>query len=229
MAYKEEDFLLLSGIQHFLFCRRQWALIHIEQQWAENMRTADGRWLHKNVHQSGNRTRRGDVLTIRGMRIHSSSLGFSGECDAVEFHRNDKEGVAIYGEDGKWIPFPVEYKRGRAKPNAMDTAQLCAQAICLEEMLCCTIREGAIFYGETRRRLSVVFDENLRKMVRDAAEEMHGLYQRGYTPRIRRTKSCNACSLVSLCMPQLPSQLSVNDYIRSELACNSSESEEKTP
>ena len=217
MEYKEEDYLQLSGIQHFLFCRRQWALIHIEQQWAENVRKADGRWLHKNAHKTGERIRRGDLLIIKGMKIHSHTLGLSGECDVVEFHRDDQLGVEIYGEEGKWMPFPVEYKRGKMKPNSMDTAQLCAQAVCLEEMLCCKIQEGAIFYGEIRRRVPVIFDDTLREQVRITAEEMHNYFRNGYTPKSKRTKSCNACSLLSICMPQLSAGNSVTAYIKSEL------------
>lgn len=125
MDYKEEDYLQLSGIQHFLFCRRQWALIHLEQQWAENYRTTDGALMHQRAHNTQERTRRGDVLTVRGMYLHSRRLGISGQCDVVEF-RKSPEGVSLFGEEGLWNPYPVEYKRGRDKPNEMDRAQLCA-------------------------------------------------------------------------------------------------------
>lgn len=213
MDYKEEEYLQLSGIQHFLFCRRQWALIHIEQQWKENARTVDGMLMHKNVHDSELRTKRGDILTVRGMRVHSSLLGISGECDAVEFHR-DENGIPLAETDGLWIPYPVEYKRGTPKADAIDEVQLCAQAMCLEEMLCCNIEEGALYYGETRRRNRVLFSEELRTLVKESLEEMHALYRKGHTPAPRRTKSCNACSLKDLCLPGLKSSFSVEEYLR---------------
>jgi CRISPR-associated exonuclease Cas4 len=216
MGYKEEDYLQLSGIQHFLFCRRQWALIHLEQQWAENYRTTDGALMHQRAHDTQERTRRGEVLTVRGMYIHSRRLGLSGQCDVVEF-RKSPEGVALFGEEGLWIPHPVEYKRGRDKPNEMDRAQLCAQAMCLEEMLCCDIPEGALYYGELRRRQAVAFTPELRGVVEGAAQEMHQLYTRGYTPKVKPRKGCSACSLRDLCVPKLIRKSSVAAYLRQEL------------
>lgn len=216
MEYKEEDFLQLSGIQHFLFCRRQWALIHIEQQWQENYRTADGSILHKNVHDSGFRSSRGDILTIRALRVHSAILGISGECDAVEFH-SDKEGISLAKTEGLWIPYPIEYKRGKAKDDLYDEAQLCAQAMCLEEMLCCKIEEGALYYGETRRREKVHFTLELREKVTNAVKEMHLLFARGYTPKVKRTKSCNACSLKDICLPEIMEIQSVDEYLKKSL------------
>ncbi len=213
---QEDDYLALSGIQRFVFCRRQWALIHLEQQWAENLRTTEGELLHKNAHDADQRTRRGDLLTVRAMRVHSARLGLSGECDVVEFRRSP-DGVPLAGEKGLWLPYPVEYKRGRAKPTACDEAQLCAQAMCLEEMLCCTIPSGALFYGQPRRRQEVAFTPELRTLVEHAAEEMHQLFQRGYTPKSKPTKGCNACSLKDLCLPRLLKSPSVSDYLRGEL------------
>ncbi|MCD7886802.1 MAG: CRISPR-associated protein Cas4 [Clostridiales bacterium] len=216
MAFDEDEYLQLSGIQHFVFCRRQWALIHLEQQWAENLRTTEGELLHKNAHDVDQRTRRGDLLTVRAMRVHSARLGLSGECDIVEFRRSP-DGVPLAGEKGLWLPYPVEYKRGRAKPTACDEAQLCAQALCLEEMLCCTIPEGALFYGQPRRRQEVAFTRSLRALVENAASEMHQLFRRGYTPKSKPTKGCNACSLKDLCLPRLAKGPSVADYLRGEL------------
>lgn len=154
MNYQEEDYLQLSGLQHFRFCRRQWALIHIENQWAENFRTVDGSLMHEKAHENGSSESRGDLLIVRGLAVHSSSLGVSGQCDVVEFRRNP-DGILLQNREGLWQPFPVEYKRGKPKENNADSLQLCGQAMCLEEMLCCAIPEGALFYGETRRRLSV--------------------------------------------------------------------------
>ena len=215
MEYKEEDYLQLSGIQHFLFCRRQWALIHVEDQWAENLRTAEGRLMHKNVHNPGKRTLRGDVLTIRAVKVHCARLGLSGECDAVEFHR-DPDGVPVLDMPGRWTPYPVEYKKGAPKSSDCDAAQLCAQAMCLEEMLCCEIHEGSLFYGETKRRQVVEFTSQLRDLVEDAAAQMHRYMETGYTPRAKRSVSCNACSLKDICLPQTAKWKSVQDYLKQE-------------
>ena len=140
MIHREEDFLQLSGLQHFAFCRRQWALIHIEQQWGENLRTVEGDLLHRRAHDEQARERRGDILILRGLSVASAALGISGKCDVVEF-RADSGGISLRGEEGLWVPFPVEYKRGSPKPHRADELQLCAQAMCLEEMLCCTVSE----------------------------------------------------------------------------------------
>lgn len=136
--YDPDDCLMISGLQHFRFCRRQWALIHIEQQWAENLRTTEGALLHERAHDEQLRERRGDTIITRSLRVYSLTLGLTGQCDVVEFHR-DERGVPLHGYEGTWLPFPVEYKRGRAKQDGCDELQLCAQAMCLEEMLCCEI------------------------------------------------------------------------------------------
>ena len=211
--YREEDLLPLSGIQHFAFCRRQWALIHLEQQWQENLRTVEGYLLHRRAHDEAARERRGDTLILRGLSVVSYTLGLSGKCDVVEFHTSPK-GVPLRGEEGLWLPFPVEYKRGRPKSYQADELQLCAQAMCLEEMLCCSIPEGALFYGEPRRRTAICFARELREAVRRDAGEMHQLYRRGHTPKAKPTKSCNACSLKDRCLPQLVRRESVRAYLR---------------
>ncbi len=211
--FAPEDCLMISGLQHFRFCRRQWALIHLEQQWAENLRTVEGEFLHERAHNEQLQERRGDLLTVRGLRVQSLTLGLSGVCDVVEFRR-DARGVPLSGKDGQWLPYPVEYKRGVPKQDGCDELQLCAQAMCLEEMLCCEIPEGALYYGEPRRRLRVSLTKELREEVRSDAAQMHALYRRGHTPRVRRTKSCNACSLKELCLPGLQKSGSVRDYLR---------------
>ena len=216
MAFKEEEYLQLSGLQHFSFCRRQWALIHLEQQWAENLRTVDGRILHEKAHDGSVREKRGDLVVTRDMSIHSTTLGISGSCDVVEFHRGG-EGIPLAGQEGLWQPYPIEYKRGEPKSTDADKLQLCAQAMCLEEMLCCDISEGAIFYGEIRRREVVDLDEELRKRVRTLLSEMHDLYCRSHTPKVKPTKGCNACSLKELCLPKLVKKRSVMDYLRKSL------------
>ena len=216
MIYPEEDLLQLSGLQHFAFCRRQWALIHIEQQWQENLRTVEGALLHRRAHDEQLRERRGDVLILRGLPVVSRTLGLSGKCDVVEFHA-DPAGVPLQGEEGLWRPYPVEYKRGSPKAHDADLLQLCAQAMCMEEMLCCTVPEGSLFYGETRRRTDVFFSDELRNQVTTLLAEMQQLFRRGHTPKVRPSKSCNACSLKELCLPALLGRRSALTYLRSAM------------
>ena len=212
MEYREEDFLMLSGIQHFAFCRRQWALIHIENQWVENYSTVSGNIVHKNAHDKKFKETRGDILITRGMSIFSNILGISGECDVVEFHENIN-GVNLYGKDKKHIPFPIEYKRGKPKEHNADILQLCAQAMCLEEMLCCEITNGALYYDEIKRRENVVFTDELREEVVKIFAEMHNLYKKGHTPKVKPKKNCNSCSLKGICVPKIMRPKLVIDYM----------------
>ena len=211
--YEPDDCLMISGLQHFRFCRRQWALIHIEQQWAENLRTVEGELMHERAHDEGLRESRGDTIITRSLRVYSLTLGLSGQCDVVEFRRS-AQGVPLAGHDGLWLPYPVEYKRGKPKDDGCDELQLCAQAMCLEEMLCCDIPKGALYYGETHRRSEVELTPELRDRVRSMLKEMHELYGRGYTPLVKPTKGCNACSLKELCLPKLMRGRSVSSYLR---------------
>jgi len=210
--YNEDEFLQLSGIQHFAFCRRQWALIHIEMQWKENLRTVEGQILHENAHNPEMNEKRGNVIVVRAMPVHSRKMGVSGECDVVEFHKSDK-GAHINGREGVYMPVPVEYKRGEPKSDNIDILQLAAQALCLEEMFCTDINYGYIYYGETRHRLKVDFDDEIRNEVVKLFEEMHLYYRRGYTPKVKISKKCNACSLKDLCVPVLNKNKSVAEYI----------------
>ena len=207
---------MLSGIQHFCFCRRQWALIHLEQQWSENLRTTEGHLLHEKAHGGSFAEKRGNLLILRDLRVFSATLGISGACDVVEF-RADPHGASLAGREGLWQPFPVEYKRGVPKSTDADRLQLCAQALCLEEMLCCDIPAGALFYGETRRREEVEFSSALRQTVRDMLTEMHGYAARGYTPRVKPGKFCNACSLKELCLPGILRKKSAKAYLQERL------------
>lgn len=216
MAFKEEEYLLLSGLQHFSFCRRQWALIHIEQQWKENLATTDGRILHEKAHDADCHETRGDLLITRDMSIHSAELGISGNCDVVEFRRRAK-GITLAGRDGLWQPYPVEYKRGKPKVHDADRLQLCAQAMCLEEMLCCDISEGALYYGQTRHREQVELDATLRQQVKTMLTEMHELYRRNYTPRVKPSGGCGGCSLKDCCLPKLIRKRTVAEYLSSSL------------
>lgn len=217
MEYEEEDYLNLAGLQHFAFCRRQWALIHIEQQWSENLRTAQGQILHENAHDPTFAEKRGDLLISRGMAVSSRTLGVNGVCDVVEFHASP-DGVELAGREGKWLPVPVEYKRGAPKENDADRLQLCCQAMCLEEMtLCPAIPKAFLYYGETAHRAAVPLDGALRKEVASLLEEMHELYAKRYTPRAKPSKSCNACSLKDICLPKLIRAGSAARYIQKRL------------
>jgi len=212
MPYREDDYLQVSGIQHFAFCRRQWALIHIEEIWSENWRTTEGKLLHEKAHDAYRSESRGEVVITRAVPIHSPTLGLSGECDIVELRRDDKKGVPLRGHDGKYRIYPVEYKRGSPKEGTCDLLQLTAQAMCLEEMLCCTISEGALYYFEVRRRQHIVFTEDMRNAVRQYTAEMHDTFSRRYLPKPHRTKSCNACSLHDECLPKLEKTESAKAY-----------------
>ena len=214
--YDENDFLLLSGIQHFAFCRRQWALIHIEQQWSENLRTVEGRLMHQKAHDGSIRERRGDVLVSRGMPVCSRSMGVSGECDVVEF-RKSRSGTTLHGEEGLYQVIPIEYKRGKPKIGHEDEVQLTAEGMCLEEMLCCEIPFGYLYYGEIKHRDKVEFSKDLRAEVREMFGEMHHYFEERYTPKVRWSKACNACSLKEICLPVLGKKKSAADYIRAHL------------
>ena len=218
MAYQECDFLQISGIQHFMFCRRQWALIHIEGLWAENLRTVNGEIFHERAHDPSLSEKRGDLITVRALRVLSSELGISGECDVVEFRRDDENGTKLRGRDGRWMPTPIEYKSGSSKAGDADRLQLCAQSMCLEEMLGVEIELGYMFYGETHRREKVYINAELRQAVKDAVSEMHGYMNRGYTPKVKTGKFCNACSLKELCLPALCKNKSAAEYINSAIS-----------
>lgn len=204
---------MLSGLKHFRFCRRRWALIHLEQQWDENALTLEGHYMHERVHDDQFTELRGSVLLSRGMPVRSETLKITGECDMVELHR-DESGVPIQGREGKWRIYPVEYKHGRPDERGADELQLCAQALCLEEMFVTEIPEGAIYYGKTRHRMTVALTEELREQTKRSLEEMHRLFQRGYTPKAKWTKACNRCSLVEICQPKLSKQMSASEYVK---------------
>ena len=206
MTYKdhEDDLIQLSALQHMVFCPRQCALIHIEQVWAENRQTAEGRIMHERVHEE-NRESRGNLRIEYGVPLRSLRLGLIGKADIVEFHRQ---------QDNTWQPFPVEYKRGKPKADDCDKVQLCAQALCLEEMLNARILKGALFYGKTRRRLDVSFDEKLRQKTEETACNVRLLIESGRTPPPVYTKKCESCSLVGECLPKtMGKRRSVKNYL----------------
>ena len=212
MEYAEDDYLMISGIQHFKFCRRQWALIHVEQQWAENEHTVIGELMHKKAHDPYLTEKRKDLLVVRALPVSSRTMGVSGECDIVEF-RKCEDGVKLHGHRGFYSIYPIEYKKGKPKHSEEDILQLTAQAMCLEEMFSTTVTEGAIFYGETRRREVVAITEELKNEVCQTFEEMHQYYERRYTPKVKMGKNCTSCSLKELCMPRLAKTGSVKNYM----------------
>ena len=202
--YSIEDLIQLSALQHMVFCERQCALIHVEQTWTESGRTAEGRIMHERVHEES-RESRGDVRIEYGVALRSLRLGLIGKADVVEFHRRP---------DGAWLPFPVEYKRGKPKADDCDKVQLCAQAICLEEMLSVAIPEGALFYGQTRHRLDVIFEEALRRKTEETAQKAHDLVASGRTPPPVYEKRCESCSLMAECLPKtIQKRRSVKSYL----------------
>lgn len=194
--FSESDLLPLSALQHICFCERQCALIHVEQMWQENRFTAEGRIMHERV-DSGKTELRGNVRVAFALSLRSLRLGLVGKADVVEFHGEQTPGGKII-----WRPFPVEYKRGRPKKNNCDKIQLCAQAICLEEMLGVEIPAGALFYGKTRRRREVCFDEALRAATEDTARKLHVLVSSGRTPGPVFESKCDKCSLSETCLPK---------------------------
>lgn len=209
--FSEDDLLPLSALQHFLFCERQAALIHLEQVWADNPFTVEGTALHEKADVPGT-AERGGVRTARGLALRSLRLGLSGRADTVELHPDEGGGVAVPGVAGRWRLFPVEYKRGKPKSHRADEVQLCAQALCLEEMLGATIPEGALFYGQTRRRTPVSLDDELRRLTEESAVRLHRLIASGVTPVAAREAKCEACSLVELCRPEAAGK-SVRRYL----------------
>ena len=219
--YNEEDYLQLSGIQHYAYCPRQWALAYLEQQWTENLRTFEGRVLHEHAHDGSSSEKRGDIISVRGMRVFSRVLGISGECDVVEFHlcKAGMPGIPINGRQGLYKVVPIEYKRGKPKEHNADQLQLCAQAMCIEEMLVCEISVGYLFYGEVRRRTEVEFCDSLRKKVVDSFAQMQEYFKRGYTPQVKPRKGCNACSLNGICVPKMSkyTNKTVRGYITAKL------------
>ncbi|MCK9444663.1 MAG: CRISPR-associated protein Cas4 [Tissierellaceae bacterium] len=211
-----DDYLLLSGIQHFIFCRRQWALIHIEQLWSENFFTIDGQIKHEKVDEKHIPQFKNGIRILRSLPVISHKLKIQGKCDVVELQPDDN-GFHFSKYDRKYKVFPIEYKRGKPKTDESDKMQLLAQAMCLEEMLGLQIDEGACFYFETRRRENVVFTEDLREKLKNAINEMNNYYERKYTPKVKKTSKCKSCSLRDLCLPELNTNVSVLEYMKKRL------------
>lgn len=217
--YTEDEMLMLSGIQHYMFCPRQWALIHIEQQWADNRLTTEGNILHENVDNPFYRQKNGDVITLRSLHIASKELGLYGITDAVELVPSDSPENAITHNryKGYWKPYPVEYKRGRHKPDERDEVQLAAQAMCLEEMFGINIPYGALYYNEVKHREVVAISEPLRRTTRQCAEQMHEIFKSGIMPKPIKASHCRNCSLKDICLPETDNCTKVSTYLNINL------------
>ena len=217
--YSEDEMLMLSGIQHFVFCPRQWALIHIEQQWAENLLTAEGRVFHENVDNPGYRQKNGDVITLRSVALASKELGLTGFSDAIELLHTDDDSNFIEHPryPGHWMPLPVEYKRGKEKDDHCDEAQLTTQVLCLEEQYGITITQGALFYWKTRTRKYISIGDELRSFTKDCAKKMHEYMATGTVPDAEDLPRCWSCSLKDICMPDSGSNKRLNVYLNKNL------------
>jgi CRISPR-associated exonuclease Cas4 len=199
--HAEEDCISIGELQHYVFCPRQWALITLEGQWADNRLSAEGSAMHERADATAVEVRDG-VRIARALRLCSRGYGLVGRADVVEFHPSD-EGIALEGAKGRWEVHPVEYKRGRPKRDNCDKVQLCAQAICLEEMLGCTVRAGSLFYGTSRRRLEVPIDDGLRAEAIGLIGRVREARSLGRTPHAEYSKKCDSCSLLERCMPRV--------------------------
>ena len=219
--YEEADLLPLSGLQHMAFCNRRWALVQIEGVWEDNRFTAEGKQLHEHAH-SGDIESRPGVLIRRTLPIHSLRLGLSGQADIVEFLpvKAGSPGVKLQGRAGLWQPYPIEYKRSRDKAGSTAyRVQLCAQALCLEEMFSVSVNEGAVYDGSAKRRQIVSFDSGVRREVESLAAQMHALFKSGITPPPVLKNACRKCSLHDRCQPEhLATPRPVESYLRRMVA-----------
>ena len=216
MAYREDEYLQISEIQHFAFCPRQWAIAYMEQQWQDNVLTIEGHALHDKAHDDSIKEKRKGKIIVRGMPVASRSLGISGTCDIVEFVE-DKAGIKIPSYLGAYRVIPVEYKRGKPKEGEEDILQLTVQTMCLEEMLATEISWGYLYYGEIRHRTKVEFSQDIRENVHRMLGQMREYLQRKYTPMVKKRKGCANCSVKDLCIPKLGKQKSAKKYIEGRL------------
>jgi len=213
--FDEDELLPVSALQHFVFCPRRCALVHIEQVWMENQFTVEGDILHERVDELG-RESRVTLIVGHGLGIRSLRLGVTGKVDVVEFRlsTDGQRGCTLTGKEGHWTPYPIEYKRGSQKRGFGDDVQICAQALCLEEMLECFVPAGAIYYASTRKRREIVLDAALRAETTTAVCGVRALFSAGVTPRPEYGKKCDTCSLFDLCQPKLPfSSKDPNRYV----------------
>ena len=216
--YLEEDYIMISGIQHFAYCKRQWALIHVEHQWEQNLYTVKGDIVHEKVDDPFLMESRGNLIISRSVPVQSELLGCYGIADLIEYHQSE-EGIEIPGKEGFYRLYPIEYKAGKPKDDNIDKVQLCLQAMCIEEMHNIKVPEGAIYYAKVRRREKVVFTQELRQQGQYLIAEMHQLIRDSTTPRPSYSKICDHCSLYNICLPKSKSKFeSVDHYINSQMA-----------
>lgn len=221
MVYNDNEMLMLSGIQHFMFCPRQWALIHIEQAWEDNLHTAEGSLLHEHADDPFYRYKNRDLRILRKVAIASKRLGLYGFSDIVECHRSEhqsSEAITLFDSEGYWIPTPIEYKRGKPKSDECDIIQVVAQAMCLEEMYSIEVKQGCIYYDTIRRRETFEITQKLKLKALELSREMHNLMTYGTIPSPKNSpKKCMKCSLYNICMPKSFKLKSVKSYIDSYL------------
>ena len=214
--YTDDEMLMLSGIQHFAFCPRQWALIHIEQLWADNRLTVEGNIMHSTVDDPFYIRKTNDIITLRSVGLVSKELGLYGISDVIEFYNvelNDNS-IKLPEYSGYWEPHPVEYKRGKEKNNHVDEVQLAAQIICLEEMYNIKIEYGWLYYGETRRRKKIGMSSELREVTKNFVKQMHLLFKVGQTPKASYTNHCDRCSLIDISIPEISKKQTVSPYLK---------------
>ena len=221
--FADTDLLPISALQHLVFCQRQWALIHLEGIWEENSLTIEGNILHERADTTATEAR-GSLRIARGLRLRSLHLGIVGVADVVEFHKigesqSPQAGIKLESTSNLWRPKPVEYKRGKSKSDLSDEVQLCAQTLCLEEMLGVSIPRGAIYYGKLQKRLEIDFGDALREQTLCYIKSLHTLTHQGKTPKVKYEKKCHNCSLIEHCMPKITGdQRSAHNYFSSALA-----------
>lgn len=217
--YTEDDMLMLSGIQHFVYCPRQWALIHIERVWSDNRLTVEGQLLHQHADDPFYRQKNGDCVSLRSVSIASKELGLYGFSDVVELRPSDCAADCIQHPSypGYWKPFPVEYKRGHSKQDERDEVQLAAQVICLEEMHDIKIDYAYLFYWEIRRREEIAINENLRQLTKHYADEMHRIFKTCVVPKAEKSRKCYNCSLFDICLPDTKVKPLAKNYLKKNL------------
>lgn len=215
--YTDDEMLMLSGIQHYRFCPRQWALTHIEQSWDDNRLTVEGIQMHEHADDPYYRQKCGEHITLRSVRIASYELGLYGVADVIELLPIAEGGITHPKYPGRWLPLPIEYKHGHPKRGEEDVVQVIAQAMCLEEMYSIRIDRAAFFYGEIKRRVYVDITDELREIVRSCSLMMHELFKKGEIPSPTYRKSCEKCSLINICLPEISGCTRASSYLKNNL------------
>ena len=208
-----EDYIQISGIQHYMYCKRSWALIYIEDIWRDNFLTLDGDKVHERVHDSSSSEIRKDKFFERGVYISSEEYGLTGQCDLIEY-KNDPNGIQLRDKDGLWVIIPTEYKHGNGDSIDYDKYQLVAQMICLEEMFQTEIEYGYLYYKKSNKKIKIENTNELKLLIKQITKEMRELIKRQYTPKIRKNKKCKNCSLYNECNPDVSYMQDVSTYLK---------------